>query len=92
MPDAIVLDGRKTPTTVQRRREGEGLLLRQGYRYVVLDADELDQVLDFVTVGPSWELATFKRRIRRLPQARGDGGADRRTAELARIEPCLTAP
>jgi hypothetical protein len=38
MTDTIVISDRfRTPTTVQRREKG-GLLVRQGGRYVVLDA------------------------------------------------------
>jgi hypothetical protein len=48
MTDTIVISDRfRTPTTVQRREKG-GLLVRQGGRYVVLDAAELAQVLAFV--------------------------------------------
>ena len=48
MPDAIVISDRfRTPTTVQRRAGG-GLVVRQGGRYVVLDAVELESVFAFV--------------------------------------------
>ncbi len=52
MPDAIVLNGHRTPTTVHRRRDGGGLVVRQGGRYVVVDAAELDQLLAFVRDEP----------------------------------------
>ena len=44
---------------MQRRREGDGLVVRQGGRFVILDADELDQVLAFVSNAP--ELGRIER-------------------------------
>ena len=52
MSDTIVINGHRTPTTVQRRRGGGGLLVRQGHRYVVLDAAELRQLISFVRDEP----------------------------------------
>jgi hypothetical protein len=68
MPDAIVINGRRTPTTVQRRRDGDGLLVRQGHRYVVFDAAELDQLLAFVRDEPELgKLARFPAKTAAPP-------------------------
>lgn len=67
MPDAIVINGHRSPTTVQRRDSG-GLVVRQGGRYVLLDAAELDQVLAFVRDEPELgKLARFPAKTAAPP-------------------------
>jgi hypothetical protein len=52
MTGAIVVSERyRTPATAQRRENG-GVLLRQGHRYVALDATEFQLVVDFVRDEP----------------------------------------
>ena len=59
MPDAIVINGRRTPTTAQRRENG-GVVLRQGHRFVALDGAEFQLVIDFVRDEPQLgKLARF---------------------------------
>ena len=67
MPDAIVINGHRSPTTVQRRDSG-GLVVRQGGRYVLLDAAELDQLLAFVRDQPELgKLARFPAKTAAPP-------------------------
>lgn len=67
MPDAIVINGHRSPTTVQRRDSG-GLVVRQGGRYVLLDAAELDQLLAFVRDEPELgKLARFPAKTAAPP-------------------------
>jgi hypothetical protein len=60
MPDAIVVGTRfRAPTTASRRENG-GVVLRQGHRYVALDATEFQLVVDFVRDEPELgQLARF---------------------------------
>ena len=74
MPDAIVVGSRfRTPTTAQRRDNG-GVLLRQGHRFVALDATEFQAVVDFVHDEP--ELG----KLQRFPAAPKGPHADDPTA------------
>ncbi len=67
MPDAIVINGHRSPATVQRRDSG-GLVVRQGGRYVLLDAAELDQLLAFVRDEPELgKLARFPAKTAAPP-------------------------
>ena len=60
MPDAIVVSNRyRTPTTAQRR-DGGGVVLRQSRSYIVLDRDEFDRLVGFVSDAPELDkLARF---------------------------------
>jgi hypothetical protein len=52
MTESVVIGaGYRTPTIAQRRENG-GLLLRQGGRFIILDAAELGEVLAFVRDEP----------------------------------------
>lgn len=52
MADTIVISTKyRTPTTATRRDTG-GVVLRQGHRYVALDAGELDAVVEFANDAP----------------------------------------
>jgi hypothetical protein len=61
MPDAIVVGSRyRTPTTASRRENG-GVVLRQGHRFVALDASEFDALVSFVRDEPELgKLARFR--------------------------------
>ena len=61
MPDAIVVSNRyRTPTTAQRR-DGDGVVLRQSRSYIVLDRDEFDRLVGFVSDAPELD------KLARLP-------------------------
>ena len=61
MPDAIVVSNRyRTPTTAQRR-DGGGVVLRQSRSYIVLDRDEFDRLVGFVSDAPELD------KLARLP-------------------------
>jgi hypothetical protein len=53
MTDATVIHGHRTPTTVQRR-DGGGLPVRQGGRFVLFDARNSTHSLRLSAMNPSW--------------------------------------
>jgi hypothetical protein len=67
MTDAIVISDRyRTPTTASRRDNG-GVMLRQGHRFVVLEAAEFERVAEFVRDEP--ELGKLARFAVVAPQS-----------------------
>ena len=59
MPDAIVGSNRCRTPTIAQRRDG-GVVLRQSRSYIVLDRDEFDRLVGFVSDAPELgKLARF---------------------------------
>ncbi len=59
MPDAIVGSNRYRTPTIAQRRDG-GVVLRQSRSYILLDRDEFDRLVGFVSDAPELgKLARF---------------------------------